>query len=164
MDDVWKAIAGGAVTLVVGLVLWQIQQGGRRRRRRRDIQEELALLEALGEEHQAVTTRIRRRLVVKLEQYEPATASKRSALERRATILPLLAGLALIGVLSFEFNAPAWITLTTAAITGIGLGYTEAWLGRRRDEREQDEAVATGTGPGETRRVGRAEGRSSGEE
>ncbi|MCR6033718.1 hypothetical protein GGQ22_20115 [Nocardioides sp. zg-579] len=69
MDEVWKAALAGVSALVVGVVLWQVQQGGRRRRLRREIREELELIEMLDDS--PVRERLIDRSRALLETYEP---------------------------------------------------------------------------------------------
>lgn len=71
MDDFWKLVIGGVVTLISGLALHQFQLGSRRRRLRRDIREQLELLALLGE-HPEAALRVREKVTAALETYEPA--------------------------------------------------------------------------------------------
>lgn len=66
----WKQIATGVVTLVVGFVLFQLQQGGRRGRMRKEIRDELELVKMLKQQS-PVRNRLEARVNRLLERYEP---------------------------------------------------------------------------------------------
>lgn len=146
MDDVWRAIVGGLVTIVVGFIGWELQQGGLRRRRRREIQEELALLGVLGPEFSDVSQRIQSRLAKKIEQYEPARQRRRvSVLARRIFLAAVSLGV--IAVMSFGLKVSAAATIAAGTALGVVLGLVESWLERRRELREQDAAVREVSAP-----------------
>lgn len=138
-------IATGVVTLVVGWLLLQWQDGSLRRRRRREIREELELARLL-DEHPETRQRLRRRIEVLLDQYEPAPEKLR---ERRAIMLVNGAALFLFVVVQWSFfdalyegRMPWWMgfvigTSSSALLAGIN------WAaGRSSDTRAQDKAVA----------------------
>lgn len=158
MDGFWAALGGGLVPLTVGYVLLQAELGGRRRRRRRDIREELALLTDLGSEHAQVASRIRDRLAVKLEQYEPPPSvvqARRDWWLSRSLLVVLALG---FGFLVSSVGFTWWLFLPGAVVTGTVPLIVESRLERIREKREQDEAVAKGSAAGSWGFTGKATG------
>lgn len=159
-DDFWKLLLGGAITVVGGLLLHQVQLGGRKRRRRRDIKEQLELL-VLLDQHPDVKTRIERRVEAALERYEPSPETRRAAQERwtgpvsiAIAILVVIPGIVLSDI---SFSDPLLlVAISISAATGA-LGIEEL-LSRRLQERAENSAVARGSGQGTWGFKGRGHG------
>lgn len=140
MGEIW---IGAIATGVVGLMLHWLKEGGVRRARRRNIREELELLKLL-EEHPEPAGRIRARVRVMLEQYEPTEERVASRRERLVVVVQFLALslAALLAVVVFEVTS-SWAIIAIG--TGLGIGANVlAWVFERRQDRaEQDRAVAS---------------------
>ena len=138
MDEIW---IGAVATGIVSVTLHWLKEGGVRRARRRNITEELALLKVLTE-HPEPAARIRARVTVMLDQYEPSqerVASRR----QRLTLLLQFFGMSLVALLAvvvFEVSSP-WAIGAIGGALGLGANVV-AWIfERRRDRAEQDDAV-----------------------
>lgn len=112
--------------------------------RRRNIREELELLDQLGD-HPEPAARIRRRLEVMLDQYEPqprTTPSQKKSPGRVAVdVIVLLAASAL--AVQFWDPKTTWQSFGLGALIAVPFMVVDGWIDRRRDRAEQDHAVAT---------------------
>ena len=139
MGEVWKAVGTGAVTLVVGLVLLQLQLGGWRGKRRRELIEETQLLEQLektsDEGRDDELERIRARITVLLREYEPhPEAVKSEALGGTSIVAALALSVALllqfVGVLP---NPGTWEMFAIGGAVGtLGVVIDEVRLAAAR--------------------------------
>ncbi|WP_426243730.1 hypothetical protein [Nocardioides sp. LHG3406-4] len=147
MGDDWIGkLITGVVTLLGGWLLWQLQQGGVRRRRRREIREELELLGLLND-HPQTQGRMRKRLEVLLEQYEP---DPRVVLYRRLLMLLNAFALAAFAFCLWtivnalrEGDVGLWDSVFIGGASAVIVALIN-WFGlRSKDVREQDRAVAS---------------------
>lgn len=143
LEDFWKLTLGGGITVIVGLLLHQIQLGGRKRRRRRDIKEQLELL-ALLDAQSDVAVRMRRRVEAALERYEPSPQSRRVFWDRWGSTISIafaLAGMIPVMV-TWDFSLSQPLLLLPPAITAAaGALALEELLSRRFQMREEDDAA-----------------------
>lgn len=153
MSDIWLgAIATGVGALVVGTLLHLLNEGGVRRTRRRNIREELELLKLLDEDSSAAH-RIRKRVDVMLEQYEPSDERVKQHRQRKLAAFQLLA-LCTLGVVlvnEFEITDP-WVSGAMGGALALAASVGRLVYERRHDRAEQDEAVR-GTLDGVTAQV-----------
>lgn len=160
MEDIWKLVVGGLVTLTASALLHQLQLGTRRRRRRRDIKEQLELLALLGEYPESAE-RVRRRISAALDAYEPSEEAKR---KMRTRLISggsfLVANVVLIGVaIAAKPGVPSFGEVLFLAVGIVVLAFAlEDLLARLLQTREEDEAVAKGTASGTLKFTGSATG------
>jgi hypothetical protein len=144
MGEFWKVVVPIAGGLVVGVLLHLLKEGGVRRMRRRNLTEELKLLELL-EEHPTVAARIRRRVEVALEQYEPSTLVRRQKRLNRvisagSLFLSIVLAFLTIALLDISVDEP-WRLFAVSVSGAVFANVLESWLTRRLQLREQDDAV-----------------------
>lgn len=141
MGEIWKAIVG---VLISGGPLLAVQLGGRRGLMRRAIREDLELIRLLDAEHTEVSSRIRRRVETKLEQYEPGESARKR--RRRGVVLAVLefAALTAIAVVTLMLLdvESAWTSSSIGAVLGVLGAVVHLLVTSRLDRREQDLAVA----------------------
>lgn len=138
----WKVVGAAISALVVGVLLHLLKEGGIRRARRRNITEELKLLELLDKDS-APAVRLRQRIDVMLEQYEPETRESSTSTKGKGRVALELVGLVIAAVVAQQFfeptSRPAALVLGgMIAATFMGV---EAWWSGRLDRVEQDEAI-----------------------
>ena len=136
MSDMWKAIATGTVTLVVGFVLLQIQLGGRRPRLRREIQEELELLKQFDKGlHPAAHARLSARVAVLLGRYEPDPDVEQEAKDTwqsSASAFAVATTLA-VSIAGALPDARWWVLASIGAAVGtLGVVLSEVFRARAR--------------------------------
>jgi len=143
-EDIWRLVLTGAIALVGALLLHEVQQGGRRRRLRREIKEQFELL-ALLDEHPEVAARIRRRVAVALEQYEPPVRADTASTSKRPFWLGMLAAGLVAAPVAFivvELDLGWWALVLGAGLVAAVGGGVEGTLERRQQAQAQDEAVS----------------------
>ncbi|WP_210651325.1 hypothetical protein [Nocardioides sp. SYSU D00065] len=133
MDEVWKALGTGVVTLLVGFVLLQHQLGGRRGRRRRELLEEVQLLEQLelraDPAHADELERIRARVTVLLREFEEHPDAVSSEGRGGSYILAVLAIGVALGLQAFGMlpNPGTWeMFLIGGGVGALGVAIDEA--------------------------------------
>lgn len=140
-----KLVFAGVVTLVVNVLVFQLQQGGRRRRRRSEIQAELELLGArTAPRYDEWRQRVEARVAVLLRRYEPRSSADQ--VENQAPWWAHTLFLLAVGILLWLFNSRMQdLSLGSAALIGISLGLvgaaTVTSLLLARDRHRQDEEV-----------------------
>lgn len=141
MGDVWKVVVPVVGSLIAGVLLHVLKEGGVRRLRRRNIKEELELLEVLGE-HPEPAARIRKRVKVMLEQYEPSEGKVATRRRRLITLVEVLAAFlaSLVVIVVFELESP-WAYAGAGLLFSVVINVAEWLVERGRDRDEQDEAV-----------------------
>jgi hypothetical protein len=133
-DEVLKVLLGGLVTLVVGWLLFQGQEGGRRGRRRREIREELELIELLVD-GSPVRQRLQIRVDRLLERYEPVTEPTAGLKARDwAGLVGVLAALAGL-VIELAPALTLWGSLALGAAIGTVGAVAATVLESRREKR-----------------------------
>lgn len=145
--EMWKAVATGAASLVVGFVLLQLQRGGFRKRLRNEIKDEFEILKLM--EDGDLKTRLDTRVKRQLRRYVDASAPlgmRRG--ERVVTFLALLVVL-LVVVLLLPDDQIQWAVY----VAGVGLGAIPAVLEEVVSRRRKANALmaggaGTGTGTG----------------
>jgi hypothetical protein len=149
VDELWKAVATGLVTLVIGFAGFQLQQGGRRRRRRRELREEIELL-ALIDKRSPSYGPMRARVDAMIARYEPPITDSPPVRSRRGVVLELLILLgANIGIGAVVASAIEDHSTWAWLLIGTGVGVLSAVLGtvasrrieRRSVERAEEEAL-----------------------
>ena len=134
-DEAWKLVGTGVVTLVVGIVLFQLQQGGRRGRLRREIREELELVKLLNE-GAPVERRLAARIERLLEKYEPQPKDRTGELTARDWLGVLTVAVALLAaVVEFLPEMPAWGLLVVGVLVGAAAAAAGALFQAARDRR-----------------------------
>jgi len=132
MDEALKATGTGLVALLVGWLLFQLQEGTRRRRLRQRLRDELEILELLpmGIHRQ----RQMRRVDLLTEEYLPGDRSEPIGSDVMVMVLGSISAAAVFlgaGVLS-AFGAPIWFLVPASFMCGVValtvvIGLFERW-------------------------------------
>ncbi|WP_210441296.1 hypothetical protein [Nocardioides xinjiangensis] len=141
--EVFKVALGSAGALLVSWAVFAFKDGGRRGAKRRAIREDLELIKLLdAPEHEDARQRIRARVTVLLQQYEPDADAIRNKRSRRlwggGFAGAAIAAVAAIG--SFELES-TWASLLLGGVLGIGVNIVHDVAMWHFDRSEQDAAV-----------------------